>query len=141
MQIHGLTPLLQVFDIATSIAFYRDVLGFAVVSLSGASEAASDWAMLKRGDSTLMLNAAYERHERPPEPDASRVKAHVDTALFFACDSADSVYAYLRAKGCNVQEPVTTHYGMRQVYMQDPDGFELCFQHPAEQSAAVAPGE
>jgi catechol 2,3-dioxygenase-like lactoylglutathione lyase family enzyme len=29
MVVHGLTPLLQVFDMARSIAFYRDVLGFA----------------------------------------------------------------------------------------------------------------
>ncbi len=128
MDIHGLTPLLQVFDIAKSIAFYRDVLGFAVVSLSDKSEAESYWAMLKRGDSTLMLNTAYEDHERPPVPDPSRVKAHLDTALFFGCDSVDDAYAHLRAKGWDAQEPVTTHYGMRQVYTKDPDGFELCFQ-------------
>jgi hypothetical protein len=30
----GLTPLVQVFDMPTSVRFYRDVLGFEVVSTS-----------------------------------------------------------------------------------------------------------
>jgi catechol 2,3-dioxygenase-like lactoylglutathione lyase family enzyme len=30
--ISGLAPLLEVFDLLTSIAFYRDVLGFELVS-------------------------------------------------------------------------------------------------------------
>lgn len=27
LQVHDLTPLLEVFDLPTSVAFYRDVLG------------------------------------------------------------------------------------------------------------------
>ena len=34
IEIRGMTPLLQVFDMPTSIAFYRDVLGFDLVSTS-----------------------------------------------------------------------------------------------------------
>ncbi|MFZ0213142.1 MAG: VOC family protein [Candidatus Acidiferrales bacterium] len=34
IDIRGMTPLLQVFDMRASIAFYRDVLGFEVVSRS-----------------------------------------------------------------------------------------------------------
>lgn len=30
MDIHGVAPLLRVFDMPTSLRFYRDVLGFAV---------------------------------------------------------------------------------------------------------------
>jgi len=30
MDIHGIAPLLQVFDMPTSLHFYRDVLGFTV---------------------------------------------------------------------------------------------------------------
>ncbi len=31
IQAHGVTPLLQVFDMRKSVAFYCDVLGFAVI--------------------------------------------------------------------------------------------------------------
>lgn len=40
----------------------------------------------------------------------------------------DAVYAYLRDNGINVKEPKVTHYGMKQLYVHDPDGFGLCFQ-------------
>lgn len=30
MDIHGVAPLLQVFDMPTAIRFYRDLLGFQV---------------------------------------------------------------------------------------------------------------
>jgi len=132
--IHGLTPLIQVFDMPRSVAFYRGVLGFSIVSTSSPGDDFY-WAMLKLGGATLMLNTAYEPDKRPPAPDPSRVASHADTILYFDCDNVDQVHAHLRAQGLKTQEPVDTHYGMRQVYVKDPDGFELCFQHP------VAPSE
>jgi catechol 2,3-dioxygenase-like lactoylglutathione lyase family enzyme len=39
MIIHGLSPLLQVFDMAESVAFYRDVIGFAIIAMSGRDDA------------------------------------------------------------------------------------------------------
>jgi glyoxylase I family protein len=35
MDIHGVAPLLQVFDMPTAIGFYRDVLGFKVWATHG----------------------------------------------------------------------------------------------------------
>ena len=104
------------------------MLGFEVVATSDDNY----WTMLQIGDATLMLNAAYEDHERPAEPDPVRVAAHSDTALFFGCDSADAVFSHLQAKGWLVKEPLTTQYGMRQVYTLDPDGYRICFQHADE---------
>ena len=128
MGIHGVTTLLQVFDMSRSVAFYRDVLGFTIVSTSEPGDH-FDWAQLKLGDAALMLNTAYEDDERPSSPDPDRVAVHADTILYFGCDSVDGVYQHLRAKGWATREPITTHYGMRQVYTKDPDGYELCFQH------------
>ena len=34
IEVQGLAPLLQVFDMPTSIRFYRDLLGFTVVTTS-----------------------------------------------------------------------------------------------------------
>ncbi|HUP49498.1 MAG TPA: transposase [Thermoanaerobaculia bacterium] len=35
------------------------------------------------------------------------------------------------AKGLPVEAPMVTHYGMKQLYLRDPDGYNLCFQWPA----------
>jgi glyoxylase I family protein len=120
----GLTPLLEVFDLPASVAFYRDVLGFEMVSGDE-----SWWCMLRLGGATLMLNTAYERDERPPEPERERVRGHGDTSLYLDADP-DGVYAHLREKRWPVKEPENTSYGMRQVRTKDPDGFQLCFIQP-----------
>lgn len=130
MNIRRVTPLLQIFDMERSIEFYQKSLGFTVVATSGGGR--FYWAMLRSGDATLMLNTAYDDEHRPSSPDAVRVSVHADTILYFDCDSADEVYDHLSGQGMNPQEPITTHYGARQIYIKDPDGYELCFQHAAE---------
>ena len=130
LKIDGLCPLLQVFDMPTSLAFYRDVLGFTIVSRAPDRDDC-DWALLKLNESHLMLNTAYEADERPPAPDPARVAAHRDTALFFGCADVDAAYTYLREKSIGASKPAVQSYGMKQVYLKDPDGYELCLQCPA----------
>ncbi len=128
----GLTPLLQVYDMPASVRFYRDLLGFEVVSTSQVlGEDRFHWALLRLGDAELMLNTAYEfDDERPPERDVARTATHEDTGLFLGCPDVDAAYEELRGKGVKVQAPVVTGYGMKQMYLRDPDGYCLCFQWP-----------
>jgi catechol 2,3-dioxygenase-like lactoylglutathione lyase family enzyme len=130
LRIGGLCPLIQVFDMPTSVAFYRDVLGFRVMS-PVPEDLRCDWVLLQLHDSELMLNTAYEADERPDAPDPSRVRAHRDAALFFDCADVDEACAHIRALGRTVDDPVVRDYGMKQLYLMDPDGYEICFQHPA----------
>src|SRR5215204_6690486 len=58
IRVDGLVPLIQVFDMPTSVAFYRDVLGFAVMNQSEPGDN-FDWGMLRLGDAVVMLNTAY----------------------------------------------------------------------------------
>ena len=133
--IEGAVPLLTVFDVPTSIAFYHDVLGFEVVMTSKPFTEAKDdygWAMLRLNGVELMVNNAYENNIRPAAADASRVAAHRDTAIYFGCRDVDGAYAYLRSRGTTVQEPKVSYYGMKQLYVSDPDGYTLRFQWPVE---------
>jgi glyoxylase I family protein len=45
-------------------------------------------------------------------------------------NSADGAYATLRECGIAAKEPKIVYYGMKQVYVTDPDGYTLCFQWP-----------
>jgi uncharacterized glyoxalase superfamily protein PhnB len=116
----------------TAIHFYRDVLGFEV---SASSEPGDDcnWALLKSNGVDLMLNTAYEADQRPCVPDPARMTAHSDTILFFGCKDLDAAYLHLRAHGLPVKEPKIAPYGMKQLYVTDPDGYGICFQWPATQ--------
>jgi catechol 2,3-dioxygenase-like lactoylglutathione lyase family enzyme len=130
IKVEGSAPLIQVFDMPTSVAFYRDVLGFTVVRQSGPGDD-FDWGLLKLDGAELMLNTAYEKGDRPPAPDRARIAAHEDTAFYLGCKDVDAAYEYLRLRGVDVQEPTVAPYGMKQLYLKDPDGYVICFQWPA----------
>jgi catechol 2,3-dioxygenase-like lactoylglutathione lyase family enzyme len=132
IEIRGMAPLLQVFDMPTSIRFYRDVLGFDVVTTSTPRGEHFDWALLRLSGVELMLNTAYEEDARPAAPDPARFAMHEDTCLYFGCPNVDAAYAYLRARDVAAKEPEVAHYGMKQLYVSDPDGYSLCFQWPAK---------
>jgi len=127
IRVNEVVTLLEIFDMPRSLAFYHDLLGFEVVASAG-----DDWAMLKLGGASLMLNTRYEADDRPPAPDPSRVAAHDDTELYFDCKNVEETYSYLRSKGLNVNEPRIAHYGMKQLTVIDPDGFRLVFQRETE---------
>jgi len=78
LDIRGFTPLIQVFDMPTSVAFYRDVLGFQVVAQSEPGNN-FDWGMLRRDRMVLMLSAAYEKEHRPLKPDPARAAARLQS--------------------------------------------------------------
>ena len=119
-------PLLQVFDMPTSLRFYCDVLGFEVVDKTDPDW----WAMIRLGGATLMLNTAYEDGRRPPKADPKRVRGHKDVSLYFEFGDLDGLHAHLRSKGCDVKSPAKTSYGLMQMNVTDPDGYELCFTAP-----------
>ncbi len=131
IDIKGMTLLLSVFDMPTSLAFYRDKLGFELVHDSGQGDD-SGWVMLKAGDdATIMLNTAYDDDVRPAAPDAAHIAVHRDTCIYFACPDPDAAYKYLKEKGIDLNPPEIAPYGMKQLYLNDPDGYTLCFQWAA----------
>lgn len=130
IELRGMCPLLQVFDMQHSIDFYREVLGFTIARRSDPPNELW-WALLERGDAELMLNAAYESGSRPSMPDPARIAAHADAALFFGCPDVDGAYADLRSRGMDAEAPFVQPYGMKQLYLKDPDGYTLCLQWPA----------
>jgi uncharacterized glyoxalase superfamily protein PhnB len=135
MDFRGVAPLLQVFDMPTALRFYRDVLGFEITGQAplSAKQDLFGWVGLKFGGTEIMLNTAYDDGERPPQPDPARVAAHGDTCLYFGCEDLDGAYQHLREQGLEVQPPKVAYYGMKQLYVCDPDGFGLCFQWPVSQ--------
>jgi glyoxylase I family protein len=128
----GMAPLLQVFDMPASIDFYCQKLGFEIVSSDGKPAPDIDWVLLKLNGVELMLNTAYEKANRPAKPDPARVSAHEDTTLYFGCPDVDAVYQHLLAAGVNAKPPKVAWYGMKQLYITDPDGYLLCFQWKAK---------
>ena len=125
----GLSPLIQVFDMPTSVRFYRDILGFTVVNNSperGPDD--FDWCMLRNSDAMLMLNTRFEYDSRPPSADPAHTAAHDDTCFYIGCPDIDAAYTHLQSMGVECRPPKIAPYGFKQIYLHDPDGFNLCLQ-------------
>src|SRR5690348_12294983 len=128
LDVRGMTPLLQVFDMASSLKFYCDVLGFEIVMADSSTVAPNhNWVWLRLGGSDLMLNTAYEYENRPPTPDPLRINSHDDTCLYFGAPDVDAVYEHLMSRGIQVKKPQIAYYGMKQLYLHDPDGLICAF--------------
>lgn len=138
IEARGLAPLLQVYDMPTAVQFYRDKLGFEVVTTSPplGGDDRFHWCLLRLGDAELMLNTAYEfDDQRPSREEHTRSRGHRDTCLYIGCPNVDGAYDELRERGVDVKPPKVVPYGMKQMYLMDPDGFGLCFQWQAEEAS------
>jgi catechol 2,3-dioxygenase-like lactoylglutathione lyase family enzyme len=122
--VRELVPLLFVQDIERSLAFYRDSLGFEVRG-KWEPDGKLSWCRIERGHSALMLQQALEE-DGPAEGRGRGV------GFFFVCDDADAVHSEFRSRGLQLNAPEVAFYGMKQVFVKDPDGYELCFQSPTQ---------
>lgn len=120
--------MVEVFDMPASIRFWTETLGFEIVESAG-PEGDMGWVWLRRGNAAnVMLNTMYESSDRPAERDVARQKAHKDTCIYFGCPDVDGMYDELRSRGLDLKAPEIAPYGMKQLYLRDPDGYNICFQ-------------
>ena len=126
VKLRELCPLLFVQDIQRSIAFYCQTLGFNLARQAG-SGGSVFWCMLERDVCSLMLQQAEAE-------DGSPVGRGRGVIFYFVCDDADHMHAELTARGLTLAAPKTAYYGMRQVTVPDPDGYQLCFENPTTET-------
>jgi len=52
--------------------------------------------------------------------------------FYFICDDVDATYAELSARGLELEAPRVASYGMKQLFVPEPDGYAICFESPTE---------
>jgi predicted enzyme related to lactoylglutathione lyase len=108
-EVWGATTILRVADMAASMTFYTQVLGF--------EEAWNyvDFAMVRRGKAELFL---------------STDQGAKGTWVCLILGSADAMHDEVAAKGAKIIMPLTDmEHGMREFWMEDPDGNVLRLGH------------
>jgi len=126
MTIQSCRPLLNVVDCAKSVVFYRDVLGFSVVDTFEADGRVA-WALLKAGAAELMLN----QNGRADVESTSRAPFS-NMVLYFQVASVHTLCGELVRSGAAPSEPEAQAYGVDEIYLRDPDGYELAFTSPSD---------
>lgn len=125
-------PNLVVSDMARAVAFYRDVLSMACtmavtadrqVTTDGSADAAVFVTMAWNGAQLMLQSRASLDEELPGQE---------------FCAPAGIIYlrgmdpdAVSPPAGSVVKGPLLQWYGMRELYLRDPDGHILCLGRPA----------
>lgn len=123
---NAVTPLLNVQDIGRSLAFWRDGLGFEVQQTYD-FEGRLAWAQLKKGQVQLMLNG------RGGDPGHRLARdRYTDAVLCFAVDDVHALVRELRTRGLTVEDPEAQEYGLDEVVLRDPDGYDLVLSSPTD---------
>jgi glyoxylase I family protein len=130
----GLTPLIGVFDMPRSLAFYRDLLGFSVVSASPEVDTKegrfSHWMWLRFGGAEIMLNTQYDSNERPLQEPGKTPKG---ATFYIGCSDIELAYKELTGRGVKAERPKLAPYGLKLFSVEDPDGYTIVFQEVREQ--------
>ena len=120
----SVTPNLVVKDVARSLAFYRDVLGFTV-AMSVPDAEPFVFVGLERDGVPVFLNdvkAASADH-----PSMASTPFGGTATMFFVITGVDELHDAVKSKAPVVMALKTQFYGMREFAITDPDGHLITF--------------
>jgi uncharacterized glyoxalase superfamily protein PhnB len=108
------SSVFQVSNLAASIQFYTEALGFDEEFIYGEP---AYYAGVKLGEVIIHLNTSTGSNDRLGKG-----------ALYIFCDEVDAFYAKLTARNVTITSALNSYpYGMRDFQIKDIDGNLLCF--------------
>ena len=125
--VRQVVPFLHVSDMAASLRFYVDGLGFAMKH-QWAVDGKLRWCWLTLGGASIMLQQ-FKREGHDSWVPAGRVGEGV--SLCFQCEDALAIYREARSRGIAATEPQVGNR-MWVTTLSDPDGFRLVFESPTD---------
>ena len=137
MSMLSLVPALMVEDVPRAVAFYRDVLGFALVeerSAGAASAGPPTYVRVRSGGASLAF--ATRGHLAAFAPRLANLKLGGTLVLELGCDDLDALCERIGERAPLLKAPHATAKG-RQCAIQDPDGYVLTFTEHAAPAATT----
>jgi len=120
----SVTPNLVCRDLAASLAFYRDVLGFTI-NMSVPDAPPYVFVGLQRDGVPVFLNDVKAAVEDFPSMAATPPGG--TATMFFIVTDVDALHAAVAPKATVVMPLKTQFYGMREFAVTDPDGHLITF--------------
>jgi lactoylglutathione lyase len=119
-----LTPNLMVEDVAQTLAFYRETLGFQVLTTLP-DAAPFDFAIVGRDDVQLMFQSRPSLSENVPALTGAAIGA--SQTFYIEVTGIQQLYEQLRQRVEIVVDLHDTFYGTREFYFRDLNGYILSF--------------
>ena len=127
-EISGISPFLIVSHVPTSLAFYRDQLGFEV-TFEGPEPDDIFFGIVRRGGAQIIMKEVGV----PPLPNYTRdiKKGIARWDAFVIVPDPDSLAAEYASRNVEFFTPLRdTHDGLRGFELKDADGYLLFFGRP-----------
>ena len=123
-------PILAVSDILSTVEYYVDGLGFRKTA-EWVDRGRLRWCMLEyEGGAALMAQEG--------EPTRGPGIKGLGVKFYVWCDDAVVFYEVITRRGIKARKPFVGN-GMHVVELQDPDGYEMAFQSPPDESDSDCP--
>jgi uncharacterized glyoxalase superfamily protein PhnB len=120
------SPVLGVQNVRQAAEYYRDVLGFSLDPVDGVFQPTGDepggvYAIVKREGAWIHFQ--IRRGDLP-----QRTRQSVEGDVYLYVENLDELHADLVQRGANiVQPPRMAPYGIREIRVEDLNGFRLTF--------------
>ena len=112
-----IVPMIHVPDVAATADWYASI-GFIIENtFKECDDGEVNWALLRLGESTIMLNAGGKPSDAPRR----------EFDLYIYADDVDSLRKHLEGKAEIVEDLHDTFYGMREFIIRDYNGFWITF--------------
>ena len=130
MKFADVTPNLVVSSVERSLAFYRDVLGFSLVTT--VPEAAPfAFAWMRRDGVSVFLNSVEAVRADHAELGARPIGGTATIYIMVEADSIaggiDELFASIGSRARAFMPLTTQFYGIREFGIEDPDGYPIFF--------------
>jgi len=126
----NMTTNLMVDNVEKSIAFYQEILGFAVVVSVPSQEGGLQFAILAKDDLTIMVQEKNNLMEEYPVLKAEKLQPSI--TLYITVDDLDTLYNEIEKSYSINTKMHTSFYGAREFAIMDVDGYILTFTENKE---------
>ena len=130
MKFSDVTPNLVVRDVSRSLTFYRDVLGFSLVTtVPDAAPFAFAW-MQRDGVSVFVNSLEAVRHDNAElgsRPIGGGNTLFITLEAATIAEGVDAMRAAIDGRARLVMELKDQFYGLREFGVEDPDGYVIFF--------------
>jgi uncharacterized glyoxalase superfamily protein PhnB len=123
MEMKQLVPDLMVDDVAKTITFYQDVLGFKTVATAPENAPVLCWALIKNGGVHFMLQSRSSFVQELPSLNAP--KAGGTLIFYITVPDVQGWYASIKGKAKIVTDLRETTYGTKEFALEDCNGYVL----------------
>jgi uncharacterized glyoxalase superfamily protein PhnB len=120
LEMSGVSPTLKTRDLAATIAFYTNTLGFNIANQMNDDDGNPSWCCLQSGGATVMFYSMDDL-------DAPSGPPMMTGVLYFNPKDVRAAWTQLKDKAAVEWELQEMHYGMLEFAIRDCNGYILSF--------------